>query len=150
MGITKRLEALNIALEKLPERKMLEPVMQVDNLIFTSGQVSASQGRLVSAGKIGRDVTVEDGQRAARQSVINCLSALNDYLGSLDDIKRIVKITGFIQCSEDFTEQRAIMDAASELLHSIFGEKGKHARTGVGVYKLPLNASVEIEMIVEV
>jgi len=150
MSIETKLEELNINLESLPAREMLNPVTQTGNLIFTSGQVCAKQGELVSLGKIGREVTVEEGKKGAEQSIINCLSGLKEYLGDLDKISKIVKVQGFIQSADDFTNQRLVMDAASNLLHLIFGEKGKHSRTGVGVNVLPTNASVEIEMIVEI
>lgn len=152
MSIETKLKELNIVLENIPERKMLEPVTQVGNLIYTSGQVCMSYKNktLVAEGKLGEDVSVEQGQKASRQCIINCVSALHDHIGNLNKVKRVVKVNGYIQCSDDFVNQRDIMDAASQLLHDIFGEKGKHSRTSVGVYKLPLNASVEVEMVVEV
>ncbi|SDI47406.1 RidA family protein [Alteribacillus bidgolensis] len=117
----------------------------VGNLIFTSGQ-----GVDNYHGKLGKDLTLEDGYQASRQSVINLVSVLKAELGELDKVKKIVKILGFVNSTEDFTGQPKVMNGASDLLVEVFGERGKHARSAVGMAQLPNNTAVEIEMIVEI
>lgn len=126
------------------------PVMQGGNLLFLSGILPFIDGKLRRKGKVGRDVTIEEAAEEAIQIVLNALSVVNDYLGSLDKIKKCVKITGYIASAEDFTEQPKVLNPASELLLRIFGEKGKHCRVAVGVCSLPLDAVVEMDFIFEV
>lgn len=151
MSIEKRIQELNIKLEEMPPANIpFIPVNQSGNLVYTSGQVCVKEGKLISTGKLGAEVSIEEGQKAAEQCAINCLSVLQSHLGSLDKIKKVVKVLAFVQSSDDFKDQPVVVNAASELLLSIFGDKGKHARSAIGVNGLPSNASVEIEMIVEV
>ena len=119
--------------------------VRTGNLIFTSGQ-----GVDQFHGKVGLDLTVEEGYAASRQSMINLLTVLKHELGDLSKVKRIVKILGMVNCTPDFTEQPKVMNGASDLLVEVFGEKGKHARSAVGMAQLPNNTAIEIEMIVEV
>ncbi len=119
--------------------------VRVGNLIFTSGQ-----GVDQYHGKLGRELDIETGYKASRQSMVNLLAVLKDELGDLGKVKRIVKILGFVNCTEDFTAQPKVMNGASDLLVEVFGEKGKHARSAVGMAQLPNNTAIEIEMIVEV
>lgn len=151
MSIEARLKELNITLEEQkPSDSKFIPVNQTGTLVFTSGQVCSRNGVLVSTGKLGSEVSIEEGQKAAEQSIIRCLSVLNDHLGDLNKVKKIVKVLGFVQSADDFYDQPQVMNAASDLLMDVFGEKGKHARSAIGVNSLPSNASVEIEMIVEI
>ncbi|MFC7392100.1 RidA family protein [Scopulibacillus cellulosilyticus] len=119
--------------------------VRTGNLIFTSGQ-----GVDEFHGKLGRDLTVEEGYKASRQSMINLLKVLKSELGELSKVKRVVKILGFVNSTEDFTDQPKVMNGASDLLVEVFGEKGKHGRSAVGMAQLPNNTAIEIEMIVEV
>jgi enamine deaminase RidA (YjgF/YER057c/UK114 family) len=126
------------------------PAMQVGNLVMTSGQVPISSGAVKYQGKVGKDLTEEEGKEAAKLCAINCLSAVKSLIGSLDKIKRILKLTVFIASAEGFTAQPKVANGASEFIGEIFGEAGKHVRSAVGVSELPLNSAVEIEMTVEV
>ena len=119
--------------------------VRVGNLIFTSGQ-----GVDQYHGKLGRELTVEDGYKASQQSMLNLLSVLKAELGELSKVKRIVKLLGFVNSTEDFTAQPKVMNGASDLLVEVFGEKGKHARSAVGMAQLPNNTAIEIELVVEV
>ncbi len=126
------------------------PAMQVGNLVMTSGQVPMSAGVVKYQGKVGKNLSEEEGKEAAKLCAINCLSAVKSIIGSLDKIKRIVKLTVFIASAEGFTAQPKVANGASEFIGEIFGDAGKHVRSAVGVSELPLNSAVEIEMIVEV
>lgn len=126
------------------------PAMQVGNLVMTSGQVPISSGAVKYQGKVGRDLSEEEGNEAAKLCAINCLSAVKSVIGNLDEIKRVLKLTVFVASAEGFTAQPKVANGASELIGEIFGEAGKHVRSAVGVSELPLNSAVEIEMIVEV
>ena len=119
--------------------------VRTGNLIFTSGQ-----GVDQYHGKLGEDLTVEDGYAASRQSMINLLTVLKHELGDLSKVKRIVKILGMINSAPDFTQQPKVMNGASDLLVDVFGEKGEHARSAVGIAQLPNNTAIESEMIIEV
>lgn len=126
------------------------PAMQIGNLVMTSGQVPISAGVVKYSGKVGKDLTEEEGKAAAKLCAMNCLSAVKSVIGSLDKIKRVLKLTVFVSSAEGFTAQPKVANGASEFIVEIFGEAGKHVRSAVGVSELPLNSAVEIEMIVEV
>ncbi len=126
------------------------PAKRVGNLIMTSGQVPIVKGELKYSGKVGVDLSEEEGQRAAEICALNCLAAIKSVTGSLDLIEEVIKLTVFVNNRDGFAAQPKIANGASELIGKIFGEKGLHVRSAVGVNGLPLNASVEIEMIVRV
>ena len=126
------------------------PATRVDNLVFTAGQLPMIEGKLISEGKLGGEVSEEAGIKAAEICALNCLSVIKSELGNLEDIERVVKVTVFVNSAEGFTAQPKIANGASEFLVNIFGEAGKHVRSAVGVNELPINAPVEIEMIVKV
>lgn len=126
------------------------PVVIAGSLAFVAGQIPMEAGQVKFRGKVGSDVSIEAGQQAARLCTINALAQLKAALGSLDRIKRVVKVTGFVSCDPSFTEQPKVVNGASDLLVQIFGEKGKHARAAVGVASLPLDSAVEVEFIVEI
>lgn len=126
------------------------PVTKVGNLVFTAGQIPLKGGALAYEGKVGTDITIEEGIKAAQICTINCLSVIKSEIGSLDNIKKIVKVTVFVNSAEGFTDQPKVANGASDLLVEVFGAAGKHVRSAVGVNELPIGASVEIEMIVEV
>ncbi|MCJ7553819.1 MAG: RidA family protein [Ignavibacteriaceae bacterium] len=126
------------------------PAKRVGNLVMTSGQVPLVKGELKYAGKIGVELSEEEGQKAAEICALNCLAAIKGVIGNLDKIEEIVKLTVFVNNKDGFTAQPKVANGASELIGKIFGEKGLHARSAVGVSGLPINAPVEIEMIVKV
>ncbi|KEK25010.1 RidA family protein [Bacillus gaemokensis] len=119
--------------------------VRVGNLLFTAGQ-----GVDEYHGKLGKDVSIENGYKAARQSMLNLLSVVKQELGDLNKVKRVVKLLGFVNSTEDFIDQPKVMNGASDLLVDVFGEKGKHARSAVGMAQLPNNTTIEIEMILEI
>jgi enamine deaminase RidA (YjgF/YER057c/UK114 family) len=123
------------------------PAVRVDRVVYASGQTPHRDGSLVFTGKLGRDVEVESGRRAARLAALNCLTQVRDLLGSLDGVERIARVTGYVASAEGFFEQAAVINGASEFLEEIFGEAGTHARSAIGVAELPGGASVEIELI---
>lgn len=125
------------------------PAVLVDQYIYTSGQIPFVDGELKFKGRLGGDLTEIQGYEAAKVCAINCLSAVKDLAGSLDNIERIVKVTGFVNSAPGFAGQPRVINGASELLVQIFGEAGKHARLALGVSELPMGASVEVEMIVK-
>jgi enamine deaminase RidA (YjgF/YER057c/UK114 family) len=126
------------------------PAKRIGNLIMTSGQVPLVDGKLKYAGKVGVDLSEEEGQKAAEICALNCLAAIKGIIGNLDNIEEVVKLTVFVNNRDGYTAQPKIANGASELIGKIFGEKGLHARSAVGVSGLPINAPVEIEMIVKV
>jgi enamine deaminase RidA (YjgF/YER057c/UK114 family) len=119
-------------------------------LLFVSGQVCRAEGELVAKGKLGAEVSLEQGQKAARVCAINVLAQVKAALGDLEKVLRVVRLGGFINSAPTFTDQAKVMNGASDLIVSIFGEKGRHARTTVGVAVLPLDAAVEVEGVFEV
>ena len=127
-----------------------EPAVKTGNLVFTAGMLPMVKGKLEYTGKAGADVDIETGKKAAEISVLNALAAIKGLIGDLDKISRVVKLSGYVNSASCFTDQPKILNGASELLIKIFGEKGKHARIAIGVNELPLNASVELDLIVEV
>jgi len=126
------------------------PAVSAGCYVFTSGQLPLAEGKLMFSGKLDRDLTVEEGRRAARQCAINCLAAVKGVIGNLDNIERIVKVTGFVNSVDGFTGQPQVINGASDFLTEVFGERGQHARSAVGVSELPLDSAVEIEMMVQV
>lgn len=126
------------------------PAKKVGNLVMTSGQVPIVKGEMKYSGKVGSDLSEEDGQKAAEICALNCLAAIKSVVGSLDYIEEVVKLTVFVNSANDFTAQPKVANGASEFIGKIFGDKGSHVRSAVGVNQLPLNAAVEIEMIVRV
>ena len=127
------------------------PMVQTGNLLFNSGMIPIENGQLRYTGTVGSiALPVAVGQQAARLCVLNALAVIKKQTGSLSKIKRIVKLTGFVSSAPSFYQQPAVINGASDLLVEYFGEKGKHARSAVGVTSLPLDASVEIELIVEI
>lgn len=148
MNIEKRLQELDIVLPKAnPPAAVYCPGVQVGNLIFTAGQTPKIDGKLQYTGKLGQDLTVEEGQAAAQLCILSCLAILRDVAGSLDNVERIVKLTGFVNADPVFTQHSQVIDGASKLLYEIFGEAGSHARSAIGCISLPGNACCEIEMI---
>jgi enamine deaminase RidA (YjgF/YER057c/UK114 family) len=125
------------------------PAVRVGNLLFLSGVLPSRDGQLIMTGKLGQNVSIEQGVEAARVAVLNGLSIIRHEAGSLDRVKRIVKMVGHIASAPGFTDQPQVLNGASDLLVSLFGDAGRHARVAVGAAELPRQAPVEIELIVE-
>ncbi len=147
----KKLTELKIELLKpTPPIGTYVKAVRVGNLIFLSGHGPTKADGTFMTGKVGKDATLEQGFIAARQTAISLLSTLKAEIGDLNKLKRIVKVLGMVNCTEDFTDQPKVMNGFSDLMVSLFGQKGLHARSSVGVNALPANMTIEIEMIVEV
>ncbi|HXX06292.1 MAG TPA: RidA family protein [Candidatus Bathyarchaeia archaeon] len=149
--IDEKLAALDIILPTPPKPAgSYIPVVKTGNLLFVSGQIPMKEGKVIFQGKVPINITIDDAQKAAKLCIVNALAQLKAEIGSLDKISKIVKVSGFVNSSQDFAEQPKIINAASDLLFEIFGDKGKHSRIAIGVTSLPLNSAVEIDMIVEI
>ncbi|MGZ3713964.1 MAG: RidA family protein [Ktedonobacterales bacterium] len=151
MTFETRLRELGLTLPEtpVPVAKFV-PAVRTGNLIYVSGQIPTVAGELAMTGKLGREISVEQGQEAARVALLNALAAMRSVTGSLDAVRRIVKLNGWVASAEGFTSQPQVVNGASELLEEIFGEAGKHARAAIGVAELPSGVPVELELIVEV
>ena len=146
-----KLKEMGIALPDLPKPLgSYMPFVRTGNLIFISGMLPLKDGKLLYTGRVGETVTPEQGAEAAGTAAINGLAVLRSATGSLDQVKRCVKISGFVASAADFTGQPKVINGASDLLYEVFGDKGKHARAAVGVHILPMDSPVEIEFIFEV
>jgi enamine deaminase RidA (YjgF/YER057c/UK114 family) len=143
-----RLNTLGITLpEAIKPLGSYIPTVRVGELIFLSGVLPLKEGRLLKIGKVGSSLTLEEAQEAARLCIINALSILRDEIGSLDNVKRCIRLTGYIASEKDFIEQPKVLNPASDLLVEVFGEAGRHSRVAVGVASLPLDSPIEIELI---
>lgn len=149
-AIDARLTELGISLPTLAAPVgAYSPAAISGNLVFTSGQLPFVDGVLPATGKVGAEVSAADAAGYARTCVLNALAAAQSVIGSLDRVTRVVKVTGFVASAPDFTGQPAVLNGASTVLGDIFGEAGTHARSAVGVAVLPLDAPVEVELILE-
>ena len=149
--IEQRLEEAGYALPSVSKPlAAYVPTMRDGNSIYTSGQLPLVDGQLAATGKVGETVTVENAQSYARICVLNGLAAIKAEVGDLDKITQITKLVGFVSSAPEFEKQHIVINGASEFLAEIFGETGTHARSAVGVAMLPMNAPVEVEMIVKV
>jgi enamine deaminase RidA (YjgF/YER057c/UK114 family) len=150
MTTSARLKELGLTLPSVvPPLAAYVPAVQTGNLVYTSGQLPMVDGELPSVGKVGAQVTAEQGKELARACALNALAAIDALVG-IDSVVRVVKVVGFVASAPDFTGQPAVINGASELLGEVFGDRGRHARSAVGVAALPLDAPVEVELIVEV
>ncbi|HON27932.1 MAG: RidA family protein [Mesotoga sp.] len=151
MFIEKRIKELGIELPpSSPPGAMYVPVKRLGRALFVSDQVPMKDGRPIYTGKVGSERSIEYAQEAARLCVINMLAAVREYLGDLDRVANIVKLQTFVNSETGFTNQHIVANAASQLLHDIFGESGRHARTAIGTNQLPMDFTVEIEAIIEI
>jgi enamine deaminase RidA (YjgF/YER057c/UK114 family) len=148
MDIEKRLQEIGVILPEVnkPIASYI-PGKESGKMIFTSGQLPMENGVMKYSGKLGDELSLQDGQAAARLAAINCLAVIGSIAGSWDAVEEIVKITGYVQSTPEFFQQAQVLNGASEFLQLVCGDKGLHARSAVGVTSLPLNAPVEIEMI---
>jgi enamine deaminase RidA (YjgF/YER057c/UK114 family) len=146
---TARLAALGLTLPPVPAPVAAYiPAVRVGELIYSSGQVPIQNGELLATGKVGAEVSVEDAVRCARTAALNGLAAVAEVAGGLDAVEQVIKVMVFVASAPDFTGQPQVGNGASQLLMEIFGDSGRHARSAVGVASLPLDAPVEIELIV--
>lgn len=151
MKVEERLAELGLILPDPPTAVGVYLLSQsVGNLLFLSGTTCYSKDGFLFVGRVGRELTVEQGYAAARQTALNLLSVVKATLVDLDRIEKIVKLNGYVNSAPDFDKQPAVINGASELFEQIFGERGKHARTSIGVSDLPGHIPVEIEMVVEI
>ena len=126
------------------------PAVRSGHHVFTSGQLPMREGQLITTGKVGGEVTAEEAVECARQCALNALAAVRAEIGELSNVKRIVKVVAFVASTPDFTGQPGVANGASQLFGEVFGDIGQHARSAVGVPVLPLDAPVEVELVVEV
>lgn len=147
----KKIKELGIELFT-PSKPMANYVkaVRIDNLLYLSGHGPGKADGTNITGKVGDELTIEEGYAAARQAGISILSTIKAELGSLNKVKRVVKVLGMVNCTSDFTDQPKVINGFSDLMVAVFGEQGKHARSAVGMNALPSNITVEIEVILEV
>lgn len=151
MSFDARLRELHIELPSPPKPvASYVPAVRSGNLLFLSGVLPFRDGQLTFTGKVGREVTPDQGRDAARTAVLNALAIARQELGALDRIKKMVRMVGHVASAEGFVQQPAVINGASDLLVQIFGEAGRHARVAVGAAELPLNSPVELELIIEI
>ena len=149
--VEKRLNELGIVLtEPAAPVANYVPFVRTGNLLMVSGQICLAGGSLVAKGQLGGGVSIEDGQKAARACAVNLLAQVKAALGDLDKVSRVVRLGGFVNSAPGFVEGPKVMNGASDLMVAVFGDKGKHARTTVGVSALPQNAAMEVEGLFEV
>jgi enamine deaminase RidA (YjgF/YER057c/UK114 family) len=147
----KRLNELGLELPPVPPAAgAYVPAVQTGNLVICSGQGPFKDGVLAYIGQVGKELSLEEGYQAARIAALNCLAEICTVVGSLNNIKKIVNVKGYVNSAPDFHDQPKVMNGASELLLEIFGENGRHTRCALGTSNLPSNIPVEVEMIVEV
>lgn len=150
MTASGRLERLGVALpEVVAPLASYVPAVRTGNLVYTAGQLPMQAGQLAVTGKVGAEVSPEEGKAMARICALNALAAIDSLVG-IDAVTRVVKVVGFVASAPGFNGQPSVINGASDLLAEVFGDKGAHARSAVGVSELPLNAPVEVELIVEV
>lgn len=150
-GAVERLAALGLSLPQVAKPvAAYVPAVRTGNYVYTSGQLPLVDGKLQATGKVGESVSPEDAAGLARVCALNALAAAAEAAGGLDAIARVVKVTGFVASAPAFTGQAQVINGASEFLIEVLGESGRHARSAVGMAVLPLDAPVEVEMIVEV
>lgn len=148
MNIEKKLSEMGIELPATPKPVAAYiPAIQTGDLLFTSGQIPIVKGEVKYVGKAGADVSIEDAYQAAKICALNALSAAKSVVGDLDKIEQVVKVVGFVNSAPNFSQQPAVINGASEFLKELLGDQGIHARSAVGVAELPLNVSVELEII---
>lgn len=148
--VEQKIKSLGYVLPEVPAPvAAFVPCVRAGNLLFVSGQGTMLNGVWQFQGKVGEKYTVDEGYQAAVVAVLNCLAVVKSAIRDLDDVRRVVKLLGWVNSAPSFTQQPFVMDGASQLLEKIFGEKGKHARSSVSAHELPFDTTVEIEMIVE-
>lgn len=151
MTVTENLQRLGVQLPVAPRPVgSYVPACQAGDLVFVSGVLPFQEGKILQPGKVGRELTVEQGAENSRIAIINAIAILQQHLGDLSRISRIVRLTGHVASAEGFVDQPAVINGASDFLVEVFGEKGRHARLALGAFELPLHAPIELELIVQV
>jgi enamine deaminase RidA (YjgF/YER057c/UK114 family) len=151
MSFEEKLRDLGISLAEVPKPLgSYVPCVQAGGLLFLSGMLPLREGKLTRTGRVGESVSLDEAREDARTAAINALAVLRQHAGSLDRVRRCVKITGYIASAPDFVEQPKVLNAASDLMFEVFGEAGRHSRAAIGVNVLPLDSPVEIEFIFEI
>ena len=151
MSAEQRLNELRLTLPQPPKPVAnYVPAVKIGNLLFVSGHGPYNDGKTKISGKVGRELTIEEGYQTAHNVALNCLASVKDTVGDLNKVKRVVKLLGMVNCTEDFKDSPKVINGCSDLLVTIFGEAGKHARSAVGMQALPNQIPVEIEMILEI
>jgi len=151
MSVEERLKELGLTLPQTPTPAgNYVPAVRSGNMVYVSGHGPRQPDGQHVIGKVGRDLTVEEGYAAARLTMLNCLASLKAEIGDLERVQRIVKLFGMVNCTEDFERHPEVINGGSDLLTALFGERGKHARSAVGMQSLPRGIAVEIEFIAEV
>lgn len=151
MNIEDRLAGMGIILPEVnPPLASYVPWAESGEYVFVSGQLPMKAGDLLYKGKIGQDLTLQEGQAAAECAAINCLAVLKACLGEWERLLQIVRLSGYVQCAPDFYQQPLVINGASVFLEKVLGAKGQHSRVVVGVQSLPLNAACEIDMIARI
>ncbi len=149
--IEEKLQSLNISLPTPPKPAgSYIPVVVSKSWAFVSGQIPIKDGKVAFIGKVPTSQSIENAQKAAKLCAINALAQLKAELGDLDKIQKIIKVSGFVNSEQNFSEHPKVINAASDFLYDVFGEKGKHSRIAIGVNSLPLDSTVELDMIVEI
>lgn len=149
--IEEKLQSLNISLPTPPKPAgSYIPVVVSKSWAFVSGQIPIKDGKVAFIGKVPTSQSIENAQKAAKLCAINALAQLKAELGDLDRIQKIIKVSGFVNSEQNFSEHPKVINAASDFLYDVFGEKGKHSRIAIGVDSLPLDSTVELDMIVEI
>jgi enamine deaminase RidA (YjgF/YER057c/UK114 family) len=150
MRIEQELEKMGFILPTPKPLAAYVPAVRSGNLVFTAGQGPTLDGKPMFTGKLGRELTEEQGYKAAQLCVVNCLACVKSVIGDLDKVEQVVKLLGFVASVDGFTRQPWVMNGASELLIKLYGDKGKHARSAIGTNQLPLDIPVEVEIVVHV
>jgi len=149
--IEEKLQSLNISLPTPPKPAgSYIPVVVSKSWAFVSGQIPIKDGKVAFIGKVPTAQSIENAQKAAKLCAINALAQLKAELGDLDKIQKIIKVSGFVNSEQNFSEHPKVINAASDFLYEVFGEKGKHSRIAIGANSLPLDSTVELDMIVEI
>jgi enamine deaminase RidA (YjgF/YER057c/UK114 family) len=151
LSVAEKLKELGVTVpEPLPAMGSYVPAILAGNLLFVAGHPPVENGKIKYKGKVGKDVTLEQGRQAAELCMINGLGAARGVLGDLERIERVVKLTGYVNCLADFEKHPDVINGASDLLEKIWGENGRHARAAVGSISLPADISVEVEAVFKV
>lgn len=150
MSVETNLAALGLELpEVATPAGAYVPAVISGNLVFTAGQIPLVDGKLMAEGRLGAEISAEQGKEIAQRCALNAIAAVKSVLGDLERVRKVVKVVGFVASTPEFTAQPGVVNGASELLQAAFGDVGIHARSAVGVAVLPLNSPVEVELIVE-
>ncbi len=151
MSVEQKLIQLGITLPAPPKPvATYVPAVQAGDLLFLSGVIPFRNGKLTVEGKLGRDLTVEQGYEAARIALLNALAIVRSEIGTLDRVRKVVRLVGHVASAEGFVQQPAVVNGASDLLVRIFDDAGRHARVAIGAAELPLNSPIELELILQI